>query len=224
VRELLRDRRLWAVALAYSQVYTLYMLWANWTTIYLVQERHLTQLEANARFAWIPPAFAILGGFLGGALAFGWIRRGMGAPAARMRACWFTAPLLLAGASIPFMPSTTLAASAIAVSFVSFQSMLGNIAVIPVDLFGARPAGFSNSLLACVAAATQVLVSPAVGAVVDHLGFGVLCVGMPVLPLLGIGVLQMSLSSGRGRSVRGQARRTDSDGRSRAGKTFQHKP
>jgi len=205
VRGLLRDRRIWAVALAYSQVYTLYTLWANWTTIYLVQERHLNQLEANVRFAWFPPAFAILGGFLGGTLAFRWIRRGMGAPAARMRACWFTAPLLLAGVSIPFMPSTALAASAIGVSFLSFQSMLGNLVVLPVDLFGARPAGFSNSLLACVATATQVLVSPAVGAVADHLGFGVLCVGMPVLPLLGLGVLQICLGSGAPKTVAGLA-------------------
>jgi ACS family hexuronate transporter-like MFS transporter len=204
-RKLLRDRRLWAVALAYSQVYTLYTLWANWTTIYLVQERHLTQLEANARFAWFPPAFAILGGFLGGGLAFRWIRRGMGATAARMRACWFTAPLLLACAAIPFLPSTTLAASAIAVSFLSFQSLLANLFVIPLDLFGARPAGFGNSLLACVATATQVLVSPAVGAVTDQLGFGVLCVGMPVLSVLGLGVLQMSLRHGAPNTIAGPA-------------------
>jgi hypothetical protein len=83
--------------------------------------------------------------------------------------------------------------------------MLGNLVVIPVDLFGARPAGFSNSLLACVATATQVLVSPAVGAVADHLGFGVLCVGMPVLPLLGLGVLQMSLGNGAPKAVAGPA-------------------
>jgi MFS transporter, ACS family, hexuronate transporter len=193
VRELVRDRRLWAVTMAYCLVYTLYMLWANWTTIYLVQERHLTQVEANMRFAWFPPAFAILGGFLGGWLAFRRIRSGSAALAARMRACWFTAPLLLAGVSIPFMPSTVLAAIAIGVGFLAFQSMLSNLSVMPVDLFGVRCAGFSNSLLACVSAGAQVLVSPAIGAVVDHLGFTVLCVGTPALPLLGLAVLEVSL-------------------------------
>ena len=93
---LLRDHRLWCVVLTYCLLYTLYMLWANWTTIYFVQEHRLTQTEANARFAWFPPVFAILGGFLGGGLAFRWIRRGAAAESARMRACWFTAPLLLA--------------------------------------------------------------------------------------------------------------------------------
>jgi sugar phosphate permease len=96
-RKLLRDRRLWAVTLAYCLVYTLYMLWANWTTVYLVQDRHLTEFEANTRFAWFPPSFSILGGFLGGGLAFRWIRRGQDALAARMRACWFTAPIFPAG-------------------------------------------------------------------------------------------------------------------------------
>jgi ACS family hexuronate transporter-like MFS transporter len=192
-RHLLRDRRLWAVALAYCLVYTLYTLWANWTTIYLVQERHLTQLEANVRYAWFPPAFAVLGGFLGGALAFALIRRGMGGLAARMRVCWFTAPLLLVGASIPFLPSTTLAAAAIGVSFLAFQSILGNLFLIPLDMFGARPAGFSSSLLAFVSASTQALVSPAIGAAVDQLGFTVLCVVVPLLPLFGLGILQTTL-------------------------------
>jgi ACS family hexuronate transporter-like MFS transporter len=192
-RRVLRDRRLWAVALAYCLVYTLYTLWANWTTIYLVQERHLTQLEANTRYAWFPPAFAVLGGFLGGALAFALIRRGMEGLAARVRVCWFTAPLLLAGVSIPFLPSTTLAAVAIGVSFLAFQSMLGNLFLIPLDMFGAGPAGFSNSLLAFVATCTQVVVSPAIGAIVDQLGFTVLCVVVSMLPLLGLRILQTSL-------------------------------
>ncbi len=194
-RDLLRDRRLWAVAFAYCLVYTLYSLWANWTTIYLVQERHLTQFEANARYAWFPPTFAVLGGFLGGGLAFAMIRRGMGGLAARMRVCWFTAPLLLVGASIPLLPSTTLAAAAIGVSFLAFQSILGNLFLMPLDLFGARPAGFSNSLLAFVASSTQVLVSPAIGAVVDQLGFTVLCVVAPLLPFFGLGMLQTTLGA-----------------------------
>jgi ACS family hexuronate transporter-like MFS transporter len=34
VQKVLRDRRLWAVAFAYALVYTLYTLWANWTTVF----------------------------------------------------------------------------------------------------------------------------------------------------------------------------------------------
>jgi ACS family hexuronate transporter-like MFS transporter len=192
-RYLLRDRRLWAVALAYCLVYSLYMLWANWTTIYLVQERHFTQLEANTRYAWFPPAFAVLGGFLGGALAFALIRRGMGGLAARMRVCWFTAPLLLVGASVPFLPSATLAAAAIGVTFLACQSILSNLFLIPLDMLGASPAGFTSSLLAFVAASTQVLVSPAIGVAADRIGFTVLCVVVALLPLFGLAILRTAL-------------------------------
>jgi len=84
-------------------------------------------------------------------------------------------------------------AAAIGVSFPAFQSMLGSIFLMPLDMSGAPPAGFSKSLLALVAAATHVLVSPAIGAVVDHPGFTVLCAVVPLLPLLGLGILQTTL-------------------------------
>lgn len=197
VRYILRDRRLWATALAYCLVYTLYTLWSSWTTIYLVQERHLTPLEANTRFAWFPPAFAVLGGFLGGILAYVLIRRGMESLTVRMRVCWLSAPLLAAGILVPFLPTTTLAASAIGISFLAFQSILGSMFLIPLDMFGAGPAGFSNSLLAFAAAITQVLISPAIGAVVDHLGFTLLCVVVPLLPVLGLGVLAATLRAAK---------------------------
>ncbi len=40
---LLRDRRFWGLALGNAFVMTLYALWSNWTTLYFVQERHMTQ-------------------------------------------------------------------------------------------------------------------------------------------------------------------------------------
>jgi len=190
---LLRDGRLWTLTVAYAIVYSMYMLWANWTTIYLVQERRLSLLEANARYAWLPPAFAILGGFLGGGLAFHWIRRGVIPLAARLRSCWVVAPLLVAGVLIPFLPSAMAAAVTIGAGFIAFQAILGNICVIPIDLFGARCAGFSNSMLGWVAAAMQVFFAPAIGALVDRVGFTVLCLAAPAVPLLGLVLLQLSL-------------------------------
>jgi ACS family hexuronate transporter-like MFS transporter len=196
-RHVLRDHRLWTIALAYCTVYTAYTLWANWTTIYLVQERGLTEVEANARYAWFPPAFAVLGGFFGGALSFAMIRKGMDALKARIRVCVITAPLLVACAAIPLLPTATQAAMAIGVSFLAFQSLLSSIFLMPLDLFGARPAGVSNSTLAFVAALTQVVAAPIIGTVADRVGFTAICVGIPVLPLIGIAVLQAMFPSGR---------------------------
>jgi hypothetical protein len=172
----------------------MYSLWANWTTIYFVQARHLTPIEANSRFAWFPPAFAIAGGFFGGTLAYRRIRQGHPGSEARMRSCWFTAPLLLSSAIVPFVPSTALAAVAIGVSFLSLQSLLANLHVLLVDLFSAPRTAFTNSLSTSASFALQALVSPVIGYVVDRYGFGVICIAVTVLPILGLLTLQRTLS------------------------------
>ena len=69
-------RRFWGLALANAFVMTLYALWSNWTTLYFVQERHMTQDQANREFAWIPAVFATAGGFFGGVMSYRWIRAG----------------------------------------------------------------------------------------------------------------------------------------------------
>jgi sugar phosphate permease len=63
-----RDRRLWTFAAANCLNGIPYSIWSNWTTKYLVTVYGLTPAAANT-FAWIPPVFAMLGGFLIGLLA-----------------------------------------------------------------------------------------------------------------------------------------------------------
>lgn len=77
LRELLRDPRVWGLALSTVFIMALYTLWTNWTTIYFVKDWNMTAEEANQRFAWMPPVFGVLGGFFGGWLAFRWIREGL---------------------------------------------------------------------------------------------------------------------------------------------------
>jgi MFS transporter, ACS family, aldohexuronate transporter len=188
--DLLRDRRLWALALANAFVMTLYALWSNWTTLYFVQERHLTQDQANQQFAWIPPVFATAGGFCGGALAYYWIRRGAGAVGARMRICRLSAVILLATAAVPWMPNAPLAAAAISLSFFWTLAISANLYALPIDLFGASRAGFGVAALTCSFGLMTALVSPWIGSMVDRIGFTPVCVAMSVMPLAGVGVLR----------------------------------
>lgn len=199
---LLRNRQLLSVAVAFGLGLAYYSLWANWTTVYLVEARHMSQLEANRQFAWIPPVFAMLGALSSGVLTFYWIRRGVGALTARLRACWLFVPLLLVGAAVPFLPSATLAVAAIGISLLGFQSILNNIMIMPLDLFGSRPAAFSTSLLISAGAAAQALMSPLIGALVDRYGFTAVCVGAPLLPLLGIWLVQLSLGEEANRAAK----------------------
>ena len=195
VGSLLRDRRFWGLALANAFVMTLYALWSNWTTLYFVQERHMTQEEANRQFAWIPAVFATAGGFCGGVLSYRWIRAGMSVLRARMRICWISAVILLATATVPWMPYPSLAAAAISLSFFWTLAISTNVYALPIDLFGAAHAGLGVAALTSSFGLMTAFLSPWIGSVVDRVGFTPVCVTLAVAPLAGIGILKWALSA-----------------------------
>jgi MFS transporter, ACS family, hexuronate transporter len=199
---LLRDRRLWGIGAAYALVMAQYTLWLNWTTLYFVQDRHLSMTEANLYFAWIPPLFATMGGFAGAGLAYRWIRDGLPVTNARMRVYLTALPFLAAACSLPWLPTAQLAAVAIGLSLFACMEIVTAVHVLPIDLFGPRHAGFSVSLLACLYALTQAFLSPFIGRIVDQFGFVVVSTTMPVLPLIGFVLLRSVLKSSSVRVVR----------------------
>jgi ACS family hexuronate transporter-like MFS transporter len=189
---LLRDPRLWALAAANAFVMTLYSLWSNWTTLYFVVERGLTQDEANRAFAWIPPVFATAGGFCGALMAWLMLRRGMDVLRARMRISWISAVILLATAAVPWMPSPGWAAAAISLSFFWTLAISTNLYALPLDLFGARHAGFSVAILTSAFGLMTAAISPWIGRMVDQTGFTPVCVTMAGMPLIGVGILKFA--------------------------------
>ncbi|MEQ1886289.1 MAG: MFS transporter [Bryobacteraceae bacterium] len=192
IGEILRDGRLWGLIVANALVMTLYTLWTNWTTIYFVQARGLTEIDANRTFAWIPPVFATMGGFTGGWMAYRAI--GSGAPvfAARMRVCWIAALSLLATALIPLAPSPALAAAGISLSFFWCLAISTNLYAMPIDWYGSGRAAFGVAALTCSFGLMTAAISPAIGAIVDTLGFAPVCVAMSVLPLAGVAILHFA--------------------------------
>ncbi len=187
---MLADRRLWGLIIATVLYMSLYSLWSNWTTLYLVEEQGLTTQQANRTLAWIPPLFANVGGLAGGWLALRWIRSGVPAVPARLRVCWWSAALLLLTAALPLAPAPGLATALICLSFFWTTAMSVNVYAIPLDIFGARRAAFAVSTLTCAYGAMQTLVSPAIGAMIDRYGFGLVCVLMAGLPLAAVCILQ----------------------------------
>jgi MFS transporter, ACS family, aldohexuronate transporter len=187
---LLRDRRFWGLALANAFVMTLYALWSNWTTLYFVQERHMTQDQANRQFAWIPAVFATAGGFFGGMVTYRWIRAGMNVLRARLRICWISAVILLATAAVPLMPNPALAATAISLSFFWTLAISTNVYALPIDIFGPARAGLGVAALTCSFGLMTAFLSPWIGSVVDHVGFAPVCGALSAMPLLGVAILQ----------------------------------
>jgi len=191
---LLRDPRFWGLALANAFVMTLYALWSNWTTLYFVQERHMTQDEANRQFAWIPAVFATAGGFFGGVLSYRWIRAGMNVLRARMRICWISGVILLATAAVPLMPHPALAAAAISLSFFWTLAISTNLYALPIDLFGPARAGLGVAALTSSFGLMTAFISPWIGSVVDRVGFAPVCMALSVMPLLGVALLRWTIA------------------------------
>jgi ACS family hexuronate transporter-like MFS transporter len=190
VAMILGDRRIWGLAAANALVMTLYTLWTNWTTVYFVEQHHLTEIRANEHFAWIPPVFATLGGFAGGWMAFRSIRHGSDVLRARLRICWLAAGVLLLTAAVPLMPTPALAAALISFSFFWCLAISTNVYAMPIDFFGARHAAFAVSILTASYGLMQTVLSPLIGSMVDHFGFPMVCVVLSVMPLAGIGILR----------------------------------
>jgi ACS family hexuronate transporter-like MFS transporter len=190
IAKILRDRRIWGLAAANALVMTVYTLWTNWTTLYFVEQYHLSEVQANEHFAWIPPVFATLGGFAGGWLAFRSIGARSDALHARLRICSIAAAILLLTAAVPLMPSPASAAALISFSFFWCLAISTNIYAMPIDLFGARHAAFGVSILTSSYGLMQTVLSPLIGSMVDHFGFPAVCVAVSVMPLAGITLLR----------------------------------
>jgi len=174
---------------------TLYALWSNWTTLYFVQERHMTQEQANRDFAWIPPVFATAGGFFGGFVSYRWIRAGMNVVRARMRICSIAAVIVLATATVPLMPRAEWAAVAISLSFFWTLAISTNMYALPIDLFGVPNAALGVAGLSCSFGLMTAFLSPWIGSVVDRVGFSPVCVTLSIMPLLGVGILKWTLAA-----------------------------
>jgi len=192
VSGMLADRRLWALLGANVLSMTLYSLWTNWTTVFLVEEWGLSEAAANRQFAWIPPVFANLGGFLGGWLAWRAIRSGAEVRATRIRIAFWSGWILLATALIPYTPTVELATAGVCWSFFWITVQSVNIYALPLDIFGVGRAAFAVSCLTFAFGIMQAFVSPAVGGLIDRYGFEPVCVAGAALPLAAAWVLRFS--------------------------------
>jgi MFS transporter, ACS family, hexuronate transporter len=188
---LVRDPRLWALAAANVLMMTVYSLWMNWTTIFLVSVHGLSMTDANRQFAMIPPLFASLGGLSGGWLSMRWARAGAGLYAARLRVCVIGGVALTSTALVPFVPGAALATALISLSFFMAVAMSANIYAMPLDLFGARRAAFAVSVLTGSYGVMQTVASPIFGWLIDHFGFGSVCGLCGALPLASVALLAL---------------------------------
>ena len=180
--DLFRSPRMWTLVAANALNMSVYSLWTNWTTLYLVEKHRLPLAVANW-YAVIPPVVAALGGFGGGWLSLRRMRAGLPAVAARTQVCLAGGLLAMPAALIPMLPTPGWTAAGISLSILAVSAVSVNVYTLPLDIFGGARAASAIAMLVASYGAAQALVSPAIGAVVDAHGYGPVCLAAAVLPL-----------------------------------------
>jgi len=185
---MLADRRLWAFVAANALSMVGYSLWTNWTTQYLVDEHRLT-LQGSVRYAWIPPVFAMAGGFAGGWLSHRFIRRGAPPIAARFRVCLAAAAVSLLTIAIPAAATPAWASAGISLSIFAVAAFSVNMYSLPLDAFGNTRAAFAVSILVASYGVIQFVISPAFGKLMDLHRWSSLTTTAALTPLAACAVL-----------------------------------
>jgi MFS transporter, ACS family, hexuronate transporter len=191
---MLRDRRLWVFVIANALSMMGYYLWFNWTTLYMVSAHGLT-LEQAVWYVWVPPVFAAVGGFAGGWLSLGLIGRGIAAPAARFRVCLVASVVCLATLAIPWAPSPAWTSAGISLSILAVAAFSVNMYTLPLDVFGAAPAGFAIAALVSSYGLVSAVIAPIVGTVIDHQGYTPVIAVVTFTPLMACAVLWFTRST-----------------------------
>jgi ACS family hexuronate transporter-like MFS transporter len=188
--QVIRDARFWLLLAANIAIMSIYSLWVNWTTVFLVAQHGLTQSDANQRLAWLPQVCGTLGGLCGGWLALRW--SGAGIVASRLRASLVGSILVLVTALIPFAPTPGLATAGICLSFFAVLIISVNVYSLPLDFFGPGPAAFAAAGLTCSYGILQTVFSSTAGRVADLFGFTPVLLAVAPLPLIGWLLLWLS--------------------------------
>jgi ACS family hexuronate transporter-like MFS transporter len=190
IRDMLRSRQYWALLAATCLSMTIYSLWTNWVTIFLVREWGMDQAAANREFAWIPPLVATIGGLLGGAASLRMARAGYGVQEARMRVCLAGSIALLVTAFVPHMPGVAWATWAIAFSYLASTFFNVNLYAMPLDIFGPERSAFAIASLTMAYGLLQTFLSPLLGKIIDLYGFSPVCMAVAPLPLAALAILR----------------------------------
>jgi MFS transporter, ACS family, hexuronate transporter len=128
---------------------------------------HIT-LQDTAVLVWIPPVVSNLGGFFGGWLSMRAIKRGVEPIRARQRAVWISTAGSFSAFALPFVPNANWATAIIALSFFFVLAGSVNIYALPIDIYGARNAGFAISALTFAFGVLQAMISPMIGFLADR--------------------------------------------------------
>jgi ACS family hexuronate transporter-like MFS transporter len=191
-----RDRRLWIYAGANCLNAIPYSIWSNWTTKYMVTVFGMSTADANL-YAWIPPVFAMVGGFVCGWASLRLVRRGEAPENARYRVCLSAAVVALCGLALPLAGSPILAAAGISLAMAAVAGLSVNLYALPLDTFDAARAAFAISILVSSYGAAQAVISGPIGYLRDHYGYAPITLIAAIAPLAACAIVRRAIPPAR---------------------------
>ena len=184
IRELLRDRSLWAVMLCRFFVGPVMQFYWYWIPSYLFSARHLSLKEIGF-LAWIPFLLGDAGGLAGGAVA-GWLqRRGMSVYRVRQWTMYGSGVACIASLFVPLVASTALAFLLIGVAMLADNFLSANMFASTTDLFDEHQVGRVTGFTGVASGLSGLLFPLLTGVLVDRFSYAPVFFLVALMPLVG---------------------------------------
>lgn len=170
LRTLLKSRSVWGLMGSRFLADPIWWFYAFWLPEYLTQRRGFSMTQIG-RIAWIPFAFAGVGGCLGGWASDLLVRRGCAPVAARKFVMVAAGALMVCGALTVYVRSSTLALALISVVVFAFTGWQSNLYSLAADLFPGELVASVIGLSGTAAAIGGMLFTLATGWLIQHVSY-----------------------------------------------------
>jgi ACS family hexuronate transporter-like MFS transporter len=187
--EVLRTRKIWALALPRFLADPAWQTFTFWIPLYLSTVRHM-DLKQIAAFAWLPFLAADLGSVAGGYLSPALMRfAGMPLLTSRKFTVLTGAILMIGPGCIAFAPNAYWAIALFCVGGFAHQMLSGTLITLSADVFPDRQVATATGLAGTAAWTGGLLFSLLIGAAASKIGFNPLFACLAVFDLIGAAIL-----------------------------------
>ncbi len=154
-----------------------------WLPDYLARSRHFSMNRIGAT-AWLPFVTAGLGNLTGGYLSGHLLAAGLPARSARLRVMAVAAVIMLSGVGVSYLASSVLVLGAFSLVTFAYGCWATNVLALPTDLFHEHEIAMVTGLTGTAAGCGSIVVMLLVGALIDHVSYKPVLIGISCIPLL----------------------------------------
>ncbi|MEP6999482.1 MAG: MFS transporter [bacterium] len=188
VLKILGQRNFWGIALPRFLADPTWGTLTFWVPLYLTTVRHF-DLKAIALFAWLPFLAADFGSMFGGLVVLQLQKRGLSLLNARRSAFTLGAVMMTGVGFVGFVESPYVAIALLSLGGFAHQTLSVTVITMASDLFRKSEVATVAGMSGTFGNAGLLLSSLAIGGLVSTIGYTPFFIGLPVLDVIGAGVL-----------------------------------